>query len=116
DGNRDLVHRDLRTDGDVPKNDIRDRGDAQLDERPYVQGKYDAPAVTLVAIAELQLNPTRYRHGRVLVEDAHEFHLLARADLDRDVLRGNLHQALELLGEDRWPRVGRRRVMSVAAT
>lgn len=54
------------------------------------------------------MHAARHRDRREGVQDAEELDLVARADLDRDVLRDQAYEVLELAREDPRRGIGRR--------
>jgi hypothetical protein len=106
---------DLLADAGVADHDLGDRGRAEEGQARDVQLEHQAAVLLRSCVAELDLDPAGDHDRGELVQDGEDLHLLARADLDRDVLRDQAHEVLELLGEDPRRGLGRRRVVRVAA-
>jgi hypothetical protein len=96
----ELVSLDPLAERDVAHDDLGHRDDAERLERWHRELEHDAAPLLRVRVAELRLEPAGDRHDRVLVQHAEHLHVGGGADLDREVLREERRQALELLRED----------------
>ena len=85
---------DLVSDRDVAQHDVGDRRHPDLERDGTCKPEDHAPAIAGVRIAELELHTARHLDRRVVVQNPQHLNLLARPDLDADVLRRQLRESL----------------------
>ena len=88
----ELVRLDAVAERDVAHDDLGHRDDAERGEPRHRELEHDPPALLGVGVAELELEAAFDGYGRVLVQHAEHPDLVARADLDRQVLRDERHE------------------------